>query len=201
MRPNARVRTLHLTARLQTAKFVNKQGLCGSQEQPRRGLGLGFSGGDSSLRPQRSSGGFADTSDVARVRGRTSSPAGLWEPGWPSRQAPWRARNPAISRAASPPSLPGAGPRAVTCEGTAAPPHPPRAAAPRSPGPAPRPPPPPLRRRQASHHREPEAHAARAAARFSRGLRKTRLRPRVPGAGTWSQAWPLSGAAPPHAGK
>lgn len=76
MRPNARVRTLHLTARLQTAKFVNKQGLCGSQEQPRGGLGLGFSGGDSGLRPQRSSGGFADTSDVVRVRGRTSSPAG-----------------------------------------------------------------------------------------------------------------------------
>lgn len=98
------------------------------------------------------------------------------------------------------PSRPGAGPRAVTCEGTAAPPHPPRGAAPRSPGPAPRPPPHPLRRRQASHHREPEAHGARAAASFSRGLRKTPLRPRDLSAGTRSQIWPLSGVAPPNSG-
>lgn len=34
-----------------------------------------------------------------------------------------------------PPSVPGVGPRAVTCEGRAAPPHPPRAAAPSSPSP------------------------------------------------------------------
>lgn len=92
-------------------------------------------------------------------------------------------------------SLPGAGPRAVTCKGNgpfhrislgaAVPCAPDRSSARRH----------PLRKREASHHRDLAHDIARADQYFFLDLRNTWLAPRVLDAGTWNQTWLLSGVA------
>lgn len=127
------------------------------------------------MRPRRSSGSAASAAVRVRVRA-ARAPRPDRHLGGPSRQAPWRTRHRATQRAASParpPYLAPAGARLPAKAGPLrrtlrAPPRPAR------PAPRPSPAPHPLRRRQAPHHREPEAHGARAAGRFSRGLGKFR---------------------------